>query len=114
VTDTCEHIDALPEGVDTFGPAADATGCVECLATGGQWLHLRRCLECGHIGCCDSSPHKHASAHARSKPHALIQSFEPGEEWLYCYPDDVMAQFEKYGTQPVPPMTGTTHERDQR
>jgi hypothetical protein len=61
------------------------TGCVECLATGGWWLHLRRCAECGHIGCCDSSPSQHASKHHASSGHPVIHSFEHGENWFYDY-----------------------------
>jgi hypothetical protein len=63
------------------------TGCVDCLAGDGPgwWLHLRRCAECGHIGCCDNSPSQHATAHARASGHAVIQSFEPGEDWFYDY-----------------------------
>jgi hypothetical protein len=61
------------------------TGCVECLAGGGWWLHLRRCALCGHVGCCDSSPSQHASKHAESSHHPLVQSFEPGEEWFWDY-----------------------------
>ena len=61
------------------------TGCEECEATNGWWLHLRRCAECGHIGCCDSSLGKHATAHAQSSGHAVIASFEPGENWFYDY-----------------------------
>ena len=62
-----------------------STGCVECDAAGGWWLHLRRCAECGHVGCCDTSPSQHATAHARESGHAIIASFEPGEDWLYDY-----------------------------
>ena len=61
------------------------TGCVECLANGGWWLHLRRCAECGHIGCCDTSPNQHASKHNATTGHPVITSFEPGEEWYYDY-----------------------------
>jgi hypothetical protein len=61
------------------------TGCVECLATGGWWFHLRRCAQCGHIGCCDTSPSQHATAHAKNTQHTIIQSFEPGEEWFWDY-----------------------------
>jgi len=61
------------------------TGCVECLKTGGWWFHLRRCAECGHIGCCDSSPSQHASKHAAETGHNVITSFEPGEDWFYDY-----------------------------
>ena len=57
---------------------------------GGQWLHLRRCMLCGHVGCCDSSPNRHASAHFRTTSHPIVQSFEPGEDWLWCYVDDVV------------------------
>ena len=62
-----------------------STGCVECLAEGGWWFHLRRCAECGHIGCCDSSPAQHASRHAAEAGHPLIRSFEPGEDWFWDY-----------------------------
>ncbi len=68
---------------ETVKPSGD--GCVECLATGGWWLHLRRCAECGHIGCCDSSPSQHATKHAHTSGHPVIQSFEPGEDWFYDY-----------------------------
>ena len=61
------------------------SGCVECLAAGGWWLHLRRCAKCGHIGCCDTSPSQHATAHARSTGHTVIRSFEPGEDWFWDY-----------------------------
>jgi hypothetical protein len=60
-------------------------GCVECLAAGGWWLHLRRCAACGHIGCCDSSPAQHASHHAAADGHPVAQSFEPGEDWFWDY-----------------------------
>lgn len=61
------------------------TGCVECDAAGGWWVHLRRCAACGHIGCCDSSPEQHASQHAADTGHPIIQSFEPGEDWFWDY-----------------------------
>ena len=61
------------------------TGCVECEAAGGWWLHLRRCAQCGHVGCCDSSPAQHASAHAADTGHRLVRSFEPGESWFWDY-----------------------------
>jgi hypothetical protein len=60
-------------------------GCAECLATGGWWLHLRRCAECGHIGCCDNSPSQHATHHHAQTHHPIITSFEPGEDWFYDY-----------------------------
>ncbi|WP_338890829.1 UBP-type zinc finger domain-containing protein [Rhodococcus sovatensis] len=60
-------------------------GCVECNRTGSWWVHLRRCAKCGHVGCCDDSLHRHASAHARATGHRVIQSFEPGEGWFWDY-----------------------------
>ena len=80
---TCTHLDTvtvteLPEEVP---------GCEDCLKAGGVWLHLRICLACGHVGCCDSSPGKHASAHFAASDHALIRSLEPGEEWTWCFVD---------------------------
>jgi hypothetical protein len=65
--------------------APSGTGCVECEAAGGWWFHLRRCAQCGHIGCCDSSPMQHASAHAASAGHPIVRSFEPGESWFWDY-----------------------------
>jgi uncharacterized UBP type Zn finger protein len=67
-----------------------AAGCEECLLTGDQWVHLRLCLTCGHVGCCDSSPNKHATKHFHKSQHPIIKSFQPGEEWGYCYVDDEM------------------------
>src|SRR6516164_6205160 len=81
----CTHLDQvrvtqLPEAVD---------GCEECLRSGDPWLHLRICLECGHVGCCDDSPNRHASAHSGSSSHPIIRSLEPGEVWSWCYVDEV-------------------------
>ena len=61
------------------------TGCVECMEHGGWWLHLRRCAQCGHIGCCDSSPSQHARRHAMETGHMIMQSFEPGEDWYWSF-----------------------------
>jgi Zn-finger in ubiquitin-hydrolases and other protein len=72
------------EGINTLAEPS-GTGCVECLATGSWWLHLRRCAECGHIGCCDNSPNQHASKHNAATGHPIITSFEPGERWFYDY-----------------------------
>jgi uncharacterized UBP type Zn finger protein len=80
----CTHADALP----VPEPEAATPGCEECLAMGQKWVHLRKCLECGHIGCCDLSIGKHATKHAKTTGHAVIRSFEPGEDWRYCYVDD--------------------------
>ena len=67
---------------------ASAEGCEDCLMIGGRWVHLRLCLSCGHVGCCDSSPNKHATVHYKATEHPMIRSFEPGEEWGYCYIDE--------------------------
>jgi CPA1 family monovalent cation:H+ antiporter len=64
-------------------------GCEECLAQGGRWVHLRLCLECGRVGCCDSSPGRHASKHAAAEGHPVIRSFEPGESWRWCFVHEV-------------------------
>ena len=86
--DTCEHIEAID---DVKGAARHE--CAECVKTHDRWLHLRTCQECGVTLCCDSSPNKHASKHARSAHHPVIASAEPGERWLYCYPDDAYAEY---------------------
>lgn len=86
--DTCSHIDAVGE-VRT----ATRRQCEECVKTGDRWVHLRTCQACGVTLCCDSSPNRHASAHARGARHPVVASAEPGERWLYCYPDDVFAEF---------------------
>ena len=65
------------------------TGCKECLETGDTWVHLRECLVCGHIGCCDSSKNKHATQHFHLTKHPIMQSFEPGENWRWCYVDEI-------------------------
>lgn len=70
-------------------------GCEECLASGSRWLHLRLCLSCGHVGCCDSSPNRHATKHARNTTHPLVASFEPAERWAWCYVDDVELEVPK-------------------
>jgi hypothetical protein len=76
--------------VDAIDPtvAPSGTGCVECLASGGWWFHLRRCARCGHIGCCDNSPSQHASRHVAEAGHPVLRSFEPGEDWFYDYETD--------------------------
>jgi uncharacterized UBP type Zn finger protein len=82
----CTHLETVRE----VTPGTD--GCEDCLAIGGRWMHLRLCLACGHVGCCDSSPNQHASKHASLEGHPLVQSFEPGEDWLWCYVDEVMME----------------------
>ena len=79
----CEHFQVARP----VPPSAE--GCEECLATGDTWVHLRMCLVCGHVGCCDSSKNKHATRHFRGTGHPVIRSFEPGEEWGWCYVDEL-------------------------
>jgi len=81
----CSHLDQIK--ITTL-PASIA-GCEECLAIGGRWVHLRMCETCGKIGCCDSSPNRHASGHAREVGHPVALSAEPGENWSWCYVDEV-------------------------
>jgi len=95
MADVCAHLGDLD---DEHPPSAD--GCVECLAMGARWVHLRRCIECGHVGCCDQSPNRHATAHFHETTHPLIQSFEPGEDWYWCYADETF--FEIPGRAPSP------------
>jgi len=92
----CTHLGTievleLPEAVD---------GCDDCLREGGVWLHLRICLECGHVGCCDDSPGRHASAHAGTASHPMIRSLEPGEDWCWCFVDELAMR--------IPQITGQT------
>ncbi|HUR85512.1 MAG TPA: UBP-type zinc finger domain-containing protein [Solirubrobacteraceae bacterium] len=82
----CTHLDAV-EFLDAPG---DVAGCEECLKTGGVWVHLRMCQSCGNIGCCDNSPNRHATAHHGETGHPIIRSVEPGEDWSWCYPDELM------------------------
>ena len=83
-TPTCTHLDQVHE-VRPRTPE----GCEECLKTGSWWVHLRLCLSCGHVGCCDNSPNKHATQHYHQTHDPLIQSFEPGEDWGWCYVDEL-------------------------
>ena len=84
MTDEHPAHDARTPGVDTAVPPS-GPGCLECTRDGSWWFHLRRCAECGHIGCCDQSLGKHATAHAEESGHRIIQSFEPGEDWFWDY-----------------------------
>jgi uncharacterized UBP type Zn finger protein len=96
----CTHLDhvaitELPESVE---------GCAQCLAVGDPWFHLRICLECGEVGCCDSSPNRHASAHARASGHPVMRSLEPGEVWSWCFADEVMMRIDGIrGETRIPP-----------
>lgn len=82
----CAHIDQIR----IVEPPQDIAGCKECLKSGGTWMHLRMCQTCGEIGCCDSSPNKHASRHAKDEQHPIAKSVEPGEGWSWCYVDEEM------------------------
>jgi uncharacterized UBP type Zn finger protein len=96
----CTHLDSV---TITELPAA-SDGCVDCLATGAPWCHLRICLTCGHVGCCDDSPHRHASAHAASSGHPLIRSIQPGEDWSWCFVDEVAMRIAEVTGEPrIPP-----------
>ena len=81
----------MHDGIQPDVPPS-GTGCKECLETGGWWVHLRRCAECGHIGCCDMSPSQHAARHFHTTGHPIIRSFEPGEEWFFDYRSDTAFQ----------------------
>ena len=85
---TCSHLDAITDVTH-----AKRRVCEECEKTGARFVHLRTCQECGATLCCDSSPNRHASQHARGSGHPVIASAEPGERWLYCYPDDAFAEY---------------------
>lgn len=82
--DYCEHISTI----HPVKPSAD--GCEDCLKTGDSWVHLRLCEACGHVGCCDSSPNRHATKHFHATDHPIIKSYEPNEDWGYCYVDDML------------------------
>jgi hypothetical protein len=84
----CAHLNSISRVI-----TAERRECEECVKTGARWVHLRTCQECGATLCCDSSPNRHASAHARASGHPVIASAEPGERWLYCYPDDILAPY---------------------
>ena len=83
MADSCTHLDQIVE------VTPGSKGCQECLETGDAWVHLRICLSCGHVGCCDQSKNKHATKHFKTTEHPIIQSFEPHEKWLWCYVDEL-------------------------
>ena len=94
MTDTCSHLGLVHD----VAPSAD--GCEDCLRVGGRWVHLRLCMTCGHVGCCDSSPGRHARFHFHTTGHPIVRSLEPGEDWLWCYADEVFIELE------APPAVG--------
>ncbi|QSQ21079.1 UBP-type zinc finger domain-containing protein [Pyxidicoccus parkwayensis] len=86
MAETCDHVEMAGN------PSPRTEGCEECLKMGDDWVHLRRCLSCGHVGCCDDSKNKHATKHFHQTQHPVIQSFEPGEEWVWCYVDELFLE----------------------
>jgi hypothetical protein len=86
----CSHLDQ----VKVLAPERAVTGCPQCMAAGDRWVHLRMCQTCGQVGCCDSSPNRHASAHHAASGHAVVRSLQPGEDWSWCYEDEVMFRLE--------------------
>jgi len=84
----CSHLDTI-RSVTPSSP-----GCEDCLRIGGRWIHLRLCMCCGHVGCCDDSPNRHARAHWSATGHPIIRSYEPGESWWWCYEDQVIFEVE--------------------
>jgi ubiquitin-hydrolase Zn-finger-containing protein len=96
----CTHLDHV---LVTELPAA-SDGCEECLAEGGKWVHLRICLQCGHVGCCDDSPGRHATAHHAATSHPIIRSLEPGEDWSWCFEDELAMRIPGvHGHTAIPP-----------
>jgi uncharacterized UBP type Zn finger protein len=87
MTQQCKHLaqvrDVQPKTPD---------GCEECLESGAEWVHLRLCLECGHVGCCDDSPNRHATKHFHKTKHPVMRSFEPGENWGFCYVENLFIE----------------------
>jgi uncharacterized UBP type Zn finger protein len=88
--DHCGHLKTTEARKAAVKPSGE--GCVECLRSHSIWVHLRLCMTCGHVGCCDNSPNRHASKHAHATSHPVIRSFEPGEDWGYCYPDELFVE----------------------
>ena len=91
MSETCEHT------ADVRDVTPSALGCEECLKMGSKWVHLRLCRTCGHVGCCENSPNKHATAHFHGEAHPIIQSYEPGEDWYYCYVDELAFELDEPG-----------------
>lgn len=88
ISGACAHLDAISEV-----KRPEAAECAECVKIGAGWVHLRTCQTCGVTLCCDSSPNTHATKHAHASGHPVIASAQPGERWLYCYPDDAFVQY---------------------
>lgn len=99
----CTHTDQIRE------VTASADGCEDCLKTGDTWVHLRLCMTCGHVGCCDQSPNQHATKHYHVANHPILASFEPGEDWGWCYPDQLFLE----GDWPIQGMRHHTRAADE-
>jgi Zn-finger in ubiquitin-hydrolases and other protein len=98
MADTCTHLDT------TTDVTPSSSGCEDCERVGGRWVHLRLCMSCGHVGCCDNSPNRHATAHWHEHPdHPLIRSYEPGENWWWCYPDELFFEIDDAPPSPSHP-----------
>ena len=98
MNETCEHL----KEINPVTPSAK--GCEDCLKIGDTWVHLRLCMICGHVGCCDDSPNKHATQHAGETSHPIIRSLEPRENWSWCYPDELVFRIEgAEGSTRIPP-----------
>jgi uncharacterized UBP type Zn finger protein len=95
---TCTHLDTIQD----VSPS-DNAGCHECLELGDTWVHLRMCQACGHIGCCDNSKNRHATAHFHASEHPIIRSYEPGEDWYFCYVDDLAFEIDGAPSSPSHP-----------
>jgi hypothetical protein len=96
--DGCSHLTSIKKVTPS------ARGCEECLKMGSSWLHLRLCRSCGHVGCCDQSPNKHATAHFHAVHHPIIEGYDPPEGWGYCYVDDVFIELGEDTTPQVGPI----------
>jgi hypothetical protein len=94
---TCSHLDQVKD----VTPSSE--GCEDCLREGGRWVHLRLCETCGHVGCCDSSPGRHATAHYRESSHPVVRSYEPGEDWWWCFDDELIFDVEDAPPSPSHP-----------
>jgi len=90
MAELCTHLDQVDMSVEP----SSTEGCSECLKIGGKWVHLRECMECGEVGCCDNSPNQHATKHNHATGHPVIRSLEPGEDWFWCYVDQVAFRLE--------------------
>ena len=88
MADTCTHLDQIRR------VKPKTKGCEECMKMGDGWVHLRLCLSCGHVGCCDDSKNKHATKHFHAAKHAIIRSLEPGENWMWCFVDELIFEEE--------------------